>query len=251
MSKSIDTKEESDWFKNWFNSPYYHQLYNNRDEKEADFFISNLMAYLELQKGASVWDLACGKGRHSIKLNQMGYNVVGTDLSQNSIAEANKSATATLDFFVHDMRTPFRINFFDAVFNLFTSIGYFQNENDNTKVFETVYSALKPNGIFVIDYFNALRVKNCLVENIEVRKEDTVFKISKQINNKQIIKRIVVEENGNQQCFEEKVFLYQKSDFMDFANKAGFKLRDCFGDYKLSAFDEQNSERLILIFNKI
>ena len=250
MNKPTHNKENTEWFEDWFDSPYYHKLYNNRDNKEADFFISNIMAYLKLPATATIWDLACGKGRHAIKLNQMGYKVVGTDLSENSIKEANKQSNNNLDFYVHDMRTPFRINYFDSVFNFFTSFGYFKNETDSFKVFETVFESLKPSGLFVIDFFNADRVKSCLVENMEVKKEDIDFKISKTIKDKRITKRISFVANGKEQHFEENVFLYDKNDFLKFADKTGFKLTACFGDYSLNTFDEQNSERLILIFSK-
>jgi SAM-dependent methyltransferase len=250
LKKPSHIEKNTEWFSDWFNSPYYHKLYNNRDYEEADFFVSNLISYLNLPTNATIWDLACGKGRYSIKLNKLGYSIVGTDLSRNSIKEANQFSNEKLDFFVHDMRTPFRINFFDAVFNLFTSIGYFDNEKDNFKVFESVYSSLKPNGVFVIDFFNAIRVKNCFVENTKIERDGTSFKITKSIKENRIIKRIEFEVNGKQEFYEEKVFLYQKGDFMNFAEKAGFKLKNCFGDYSMNPFNEENSERLILIFGK-
>jgi 2-polyprenyl-3-methyl-5-hydroxy-6-metoxy-1,4-benzoquinol methylase len=49
--------------------------------------------YLNLPEKAKVLDLACGKGRHSIYLNQLGFDVLGADLSENSILEAQKTLT--------------------------------------------------------------------------------------------------------------------------------------------------------------
>ncbi|MFN3940966.1 MAG: YkgJ family cysteine cluster protein, partial [Chitinophagales bacterium] len=79
---------------------------------------------------SKILDLACGKGRHSIYLNQLGYDVTGADLSENSIKEASKFANEKLHFKVHDMRIPFEEKY-DAIFNLFTSFGYFENDADN------------------------------------------------------------------------------------------------------------------------
>jgi len=45
------------------------------------------------------------------------------------------------------MRNPIDADPMDAVFNLFTSFGYFDNENDDKKVFQSVYNALKPEDI--------------------------------------------------------------------------------------------------------
>lgn len=250
MKTSKNNINKTEWFANWFNSPYYHKLYNNRDHKEADFFISNLTAHLKLNSHSKIWDLACGKGRHSIKLNSLGYQVIGTDLSENSIQEANLSANNSLDFYVHDMRTPFRVNYFNAVFNLFTSIGYFDDERDNTKVFENVYTSLKPNGVFVIDYLNAYKVRSSLVENATLSKEGVDFLITKRIEKNRIIKRIEFKAEDTTHFFEEKVFLYDANSFLKFAASTGFNLAAQFGDYALNPFNEQTSDRLILIFKK-
>src|SRR5690606_34846729 len=99
-------------------------LYQNRDEEEAAIFIEKLIAVTELKKGAKILDLACGKGRHSIQLNKLGFNVIGIDLSVNSIARAKKYENETLRFAVQDMREAIAGEKFDAIFNLFTSFGY-------------------------------------------------------------------------------------------------------------------------------
>ena len=113
------TKTEN-WFVSWFDTPYYHILYKDRDYSEAQLFMDNITNYLNLPEQAKILDLACGKGRHSIYLNQLGFDVTGADLSENSILEAKKAENDTLHFEVHDMRIPFEDKF-DAVFNLFTS----------------------------------------------------------------------------------------------------------------------------------
>lgn len=250
LKNQFDSSENAEWFKDWFNSLYYHKLYSNRDYKEANLFLENLIAFIKLPQNSAIWDLACGKGRHSIKLNKMGFNVVGTDLSENSITEALKFANDKLDFFVHDMRTPNRINYFDAVFNLFTSIGYFDKKSDNEKVFLNVFNALRPNGIFVVDFFNAEKVKRCMVEKASIKVDDVTYLISKKICDNRIVKRIEFTDNNNAYYFDEKVSLFGLKDFEDFGKQTGFKLSQVFGDYNLSNFDEQSSDRLILIFNK-
>lgn len=217
---------------------------------EADHFITNLTKHLNLSKDANVWDLACGKGRHSIKLNSLGYTVVGTDLSQESIAEAGKSSNNTLDFYVHDMRTPFRINYFEAVLNLFTSIGYFNDQRDNYGVFQNVYNALRPNGVFVIDFFNSGIVKSCLVPSAQELRGEITFTISKRLEGNKIIKQIKFNDKGKEYNFEEKVIMYTLDDLLSYASKAGFVLKETFGNYDLKPFDEKRSDRLIAVFKK-
>lgn len=242
--------KSAEWFKDWFNSPYYHLLYNNRNDAEAGFFIDNLCSHLKLDKNARVWDLACGKGRHAIALNKKGMNVIGTDLSRNSIKEASQFSNATLDFYVHDMRDPFRINYFDAVFNLFTSFGYFENFNDNYTVFKNIAKALKPNGYFVLDFFNSEKVMAGLKPTYTEQRGDITFKIEKKIINKAISKRIEFKDKNKDYYFEESVSLFMKNDFEDFAQKAGLKIEKVFGSYKLDNFDVHSSERLIVLFKK-
>jgi len=240
----------AEWFKDWFNSPYYHLLYNNRNEEEANFFIDNLCAFLNLKPKSNVWDLACGKGRHSVALNKKGLNVIGTDLSENSINEALLSSNSNLDFYVHDMREAFRINYFEAVFNLFTSIGYFENFNDNFLVFKNVAKALKPNGFFVIDFFNADKVISSISHDYQEKRGEIIFKIKKEIVNNVLNKTIAFNCNNKDYYFEESVSILKKEDFESFAKSAGLKIENIFGNYKLEPFDLKTSERLIILFKK-
>ena len=75
---------------NWFDTKFYHILYKNRDHKEAELFIENLIDKLKIKKNSKVLDLACGRGRHSIFLNKKGMIVTGFDSSENNILEAKK-----------------------------------------------------------------------------------------------------------------------------------------------------------------
>ena len=118
--------QSEDWFKTWFDTEYYHLLYKDRNDAEADVFIKHLFHSLNLKKEATVLDLACGKGRHSLVINELGFNVTGVDLSENSIKEASKCENEKLSFAVNDMRMPLEGQNFDVVVNLFTSFGYFQ-----------------------------------------------------------------------------------------------------------------------------
>lgn len=238
------------WFKDWFNSKYYHLLYNKRDDKEAGHFIDGLCKHLHLSPSARVWDLACGKGRHTIAFGKKGFQVTGTDLSKNSIKEAIEQNETNVDFFLHDMRMPFRINYFDCVVNLFTSIGYFEDYKDNFKVFSNVHSALKPGGIFVVDFFNSEKVKNKIVPKATVQREDTVFYITKEIKNNVIQKTIKFEADSQDHTYIETVSLLSLKDFEMFAKKSNLKLQNVFGNYSLEPFNADESERLILIFKK-
>lgn len=241
---------KGEWYVGWFDSPYYHLLYNNRSVDEASFFIHNLCSELKLQPHARLWDLACGKGRHAMALNALGYDVVGTDLSPNNIEEANAHSNATLDFYVHDMREPFRIRYFDAVLNLFTSFGYFKTLREDILVFTNVANALKPGGVFVIDFLNAEKIPKDLDTTYTEHRDQLNFHIHKRVMHNSICKRIEFSDNGRDYYFEETVTLLRKRDFERFAASAGMVLQSAFGNYRLDPFDEALSDRLILIFKK-
>ena len=130
------------WYASWFDSPYYHILYSHRDEDEATEFIDAIGKYLNLSQGSKILDIACGKGRHSRHLNRLGYNVTGIDLSEENIKYCRKFENENLHFFKHDMRRSFRINYFEAAVNLFTSFGYFENNRDDKMAINAAAKAL-------------------------------------------------------------------------------------------------------------
>ena len=238
------------WFTNWFDSPYYHTLYKNRDEKEAQVFIDNLIDYLQIPKGSKLIDIACGKGRHAKYFNKKGMEVVGVDLSQNSINTAKKDENKNLQFSVHDMRENYQENSFDVVTNLFTSYGYFENNKDEQKAINAMANNLKKEGILIIDFMNAKKV----IANLVLKEQKTInniqFDITRQVKDGFILKDIRIIEGKEQQQFQEKVKAITLADYSEFITNAGLKIIDIFGNYKLENFDEEISDRLILICNK-
>ena len=246
MSDSTNPKPKK-WYASWFDSPYYHILYKERNYREAQLFMDTITHYLNLPEKAKVLDLACGKGRHAIYLNQLGFDVVGADLSENSIAEATKNTNDTLHFQVHDMREPYDEKF-DAIFNLFTSFGYFENEADNLKTLIAIKESLSEYGFAVIDFMNVNQViENLVAEETKIVDEIT-FHIKRSHVDHFIIKEIDFEDEGETYHFTEKVSAFTLDDFQSMMDEAGIYLLDTFGDYKLKKFHKKDSERLIMIF---
>jgi SAM-dependent methyltransferase len=235
------------WFSSWFDSPYYHLLYKDRNYREAQIFMDNLTQYLNMEEGAKVLDLACGKGRHAIYLNQLGYNVLGVDLSPNSIEIAKKNENENLKFAVHDMRLPFEEKF-DGIFNLFTSFGYFEDENDNLKTLISIKESLSEYGFGVIDFMNVRKVIADLVPTEIKTVEGIDFHIKRYVLDNHICKEINFEDKGETYHFTEKVRALTLQDFELLMDQAGMNLLDTFGDYKLKKFHKTESDRLIMIF---
>ena len=241
-------KEKENWYASWFDSPYYHILYKDRDYEEAGYFMNRLTSFLQLPKDAHILDLACGKGRHSKYLNTLGYNVIGADLSPSSIAYAKQFENDSLHFVVHDMCVTFSTKF-DAIFNLFTSFGYFEDENDNLRTIKAIKNGLKQNGCGVVDFLNVNFVAKNLVEDETKVVDGIAFHIRRYFENGYIIKDIEFSHNNEDYKFAEKVKALKLRDFEHYFEKAGARLKYCLGDYHLNVFDEKTSERLILIFD--
>lgn len=240
-----------EWFSTWFDSPYYHILYAQRDESEAADFIASLQQKLHLTAGAHVLDAACGKGRHAITLAQLGFTVDAFDLSPANIEAAQEFENEDLLFFVHDLREPLPLeNQYDAIFNFFTSFGYFDDQNDNQKAFNTFAGGLKENGLLVLDFFNPIHVLANLVPTETVTREGISFQIKRWSASGYLYKSIDFTDKGQNYSFVEKVELVAKNDFVAYAAQAGFSLVDLKGDYKLSPFDEAASPRMIFVWAK-
>ena len=243
------------WFETWFNTPYYHILYKDRNFEEAEKFISLLINELDLPEHSKIVDLACGKGRHSVFLNKMGFQVLGLDLSEESIAQNKKFESPSLEFQVHDMRDEIFPEFskvkVEAVFNLFTSFGYFESEIEDRKVFQSVTNVLNNHGYFVLDFLNEKWVKNTLAPDAVITKEEIDFHITKRIENQHIIKDINFTHGQQDFHFFEKVKLHTLDEIGSYAAQFGLERVKIYGDYHLGIFDLETSPRCINVFRKL
>ena len=237
------------WFENWFNSKYYHILYKNRDHKEAVFFLDNIIKNININDG-QILDVACGKGRHAKYLNHLGFNVTGIDLSKNSIEFANRDSNENLKYFVHDMRSVFRKNHFDLVTNLFTSFGYFENQEDEQTTINAMSNNLKEGGLLLIDFMNVKKVISSLVKSESKEIDGVQFFIERIYDKNHIIKKIRIEDKEKIFNFKEKVRALTLYDFNLMIEKANLKVINIFGNYSLDEFNAVESDRLILLAQK-
>ena len=240
------------WYTNWFNSPYYHQLYFGRDEREAAGFIRELITHLRPVPGSRMLDVACGKGRHSKTLAALGFQVTGIDISPDSIAEAKASECDNLEFFVHDMRLPFRGNYYDYAFNFFTSFGYFRTRREHDDAIRTIARSLKPGGCFVIDYLNVHYAEDHLVHQEEKEAGSTHYSISRWDDETRFYKKIRVTGENLPAPLEytEKVMKFSLGDFTEMLAYQGLQVQEVFGDYHLHPYDVRNTPRMVIVARK-
>ncbi|HRO43413.1 MAG TPA: methyltransferase domain-containing protein [Flavipsychrobacter sp.] len=244
-------QEQVDWFESWFGSPYYHILYEHRDTLEAQAFVEELINYLQPLQQSTMVDIACGEGRYSIQLAGHGFDVTGIDLSHASIEKAKKSERKNLQFFVHDMRFPFYINYFDYAFNFFTSFGYFATQRDHLMAAKSFGKGLKKGGLLVVDYLNREYSLSNLIAEEFVQRNQYEFHLKRKLENDHFIKDIYFNDSDNRpRHFKESVAAFTLSDFIQMFKKAGLSLIGTFGDYQLSSYHPLDLPRMIMIFKK-
>jgi SAM-dependent methyltransferase len=138
---------------------------------------------------------------------------------------------------------------FGAVFNLFTSFGYFDDTLDNQRVIDAIAEMLLPNGILVIDFLNAQRVRDTLVASEVVQRGTITFEIQREISHGKVVKQIGFTDQGQRFQYQEQVQLLGLDDFKELLQEQ-FDVRYTFGDYALNAYDPSSSPRLILIASR-
>ncbi len=250
LNNQVDN-EKKEWFVEWFDTPFYHILYKKRDFVEAQNFILALVEKLQFNIEQTFMDLACGKGRHSIFLNEKGFDVVGLDLSHQNIAHAKQFSNERLAFFEHDMRAIFAENRFDFVLNLFTSFGYFEDDSQNLAAIKAAATALKPGGKLVLDYMNSTKAIKTLAPFYEKTVDGIDFKITKFAINGFILKNINFDFEGKSYQFQERVKAIELADFKAYFKAANLEIQHIFGDYTLNNFDTNESDRMIFVVEKV
>ena len=209
--------------------------------------MNNLISRLQIDKNSSILDLACGRGRYSLYLSNIGHKVTGIDISKENISEAKKNESDKLNYILHDMRQPLNQKF-DLILNLFTSFGYYQEDKDNISVIRSIKSNLNNEGKAVIDFFNIDYVLNNLIKYEEKAFDKTKFVINRYLENNLLVKDIIIESNNKTYKFQEKVKAYRIEDFLTMFKECGLKFKEKFGDYNLNSFNKNSSPRLIMVF---
>jgi SAM-dependent methyltransferase len=157
MSPSVDAPDA--WYDGFFEGDWLDQIALHTDPERTQEQVEFIVEKLALEPGVRVLDLACGHGRITLALARRGYRMTGLDLSARSLDLAREAAAREgleVEWVHADMREITPGAMFDAIVNVFTSFGYFQEEAENQRVLEGVARALAPGGRFLIDVVNLL-----------------------------------------------------------------------------------------------
>ncbi|MBP1931159.1 class I SAM-dependent methyltransferase [Ammoniphilus resinae] len=241
----------SEWYERSFQEDYL-RIYAHRDERKATQELEKLISFVPVSKGQKVLDLCCGQGRHSRWLASLGLQVVGVDLSAVLLAEAIKqSLNMNILYMRADVREVHFNEEMDHVVNLFTSFGYFSEDEENEKVFRNASRALKPGGYFVFDYLNPGYLRQHINPYSETEQGDLMIKQYRSINEQFVEKKIIIQEMGeNSRQYEEKVKLYGIDQLKHMLQRNGLEIVQLFGDYDASNYQLEESPRIIYICRK-
>ena len=243
----------AEWFKDWFNTEEYLQVYSHRDLEDAKKLVDLIVKNVSVEKNAKVLDFACGAGRHSILFAQKGLDVTGVDLSENLLKLAKQSARENgldINFINSDVRH-FAINTkFDLIVSLFTSFGYFESDKENFDFFHKVFHYLNKSGYFVIDYLNKNYVEKNLKPETLLETDEGLVIQKRKIENDRVVKEISIDKNGSSKKYFESVKMYDDFIMKDELVKTGFTIKHVFGDFSGNDFEKENSKRLIIIAQK-
>ncbi|PSL50447.1 methyltransferase family protein [Salsuginibacillus halophilus] len=233
------------WYQESFQEDYL-RIYQHRDEQKAARELETIVESLQLTPGMKVLDLACGNGRHARWLARRGLEVTGVDLSSALLKQAIElTVDLPVQYRRQDMRQPTFTNEMDAVFSLFTSFGYFTEDEENEQVFHHAYQALKPGGQFMFDYLNPAHVKANLVPEDEQEIDGMKVKQSRRVENGYVIKDIIVQEGESRREYMERVKLYDETAVTSMLQAAGFTIQAVYGNYEGTSFHPGSSPRQI------
>jgi SAM-dependent methyltransferase len=242
------------WFEEWFDEDYL-ALYAHRDPVEARRFVGALWAGLDLIPGVRVADVPCGAGRHSLAFAERGAQVAGVDLSPLMLkraAEACRELSMPPLFVRADLRSVPLSGGFQVVVNIFSSIGYFEDEAANRAAFAELARLLLPGGVLVMDVIHPAYLRAHFVA--ETRRELPEGEISERRElderRKRVIKHIIIRRGHFERVIYESVRLYDQDELANLAEECNLAPFAFWGDYGGEAFTSE-SPRLILLAKKL
>ena len=230
------------WYETAFRKQYL-DLYYHRDDDAAKGAGKFAAKALCLPESCLVLDVACGAGRHGRALAELGHRVVGVDLSRDLLAEADGLRRVRAD-----MRALPFAGAFAAATSFFTSFGYF-GDDDNRKTMASIAAVLRPGGVFLLDFLNAVAIAQHLVPESEDERNDRTFRVKRRIEDGRVVKDVTVEEEGLTMSYSESVRLYHHHDLVNLLKGAGLNPVASYGAFDGRDFTT-DAPRCILVARK-
>jgi len=245
----------TDWFKNWFDSELYQKVYSHRNISDANNILELVTNNIRLNENPLILDAACGNGRHILTFSKLAKKIIGFDLSKTQLKKAvkllNENSVDNSFLIQSDVRNISFKTKFDLILNLFTSFGYFENDDDNFQFIINSKQFINLNGVFVLDIINKKYLINNIIKMTTKTYEDYNIVENRELSDDFIIKKIEVTKELDKKIFYEKVKLYDKSKIVSIFESVGYQLIEVFGNYNGESYNSNNSERMIMVFRYV
>ena len=241
-------------FKGVFNKADYLYFYRSSISLEnTTSQVNILLKELDLKPGVRILDAACGHGRHANILAGMGFDVTGVDIMREFIAIAKSDAKKQklkVEYSKKDLRKITYRNKFDRAIMLFTSFGYFGDE-ENLLILKNVCRALKKGGLFFLDIINRdsflCRLKTLSVT--EITQDMMIDRVSFDSKTGCSVNRRTYLRGGKRHDTEFHVRMYNYNELESLLHSAGFEIKNSLGSWNGSPFTSSSS-RLMVIARK-
>jgi len=213
--------------------------------------VEKTISLLEINPGAQVLDLCCGPGRHSLELARRGFQVTGVDRTSGYLEDARKSAAAeklNVEFLQEDMRSFCRPGSFDAVLNLFTSFGYFEDLEDDERVLNNIYSSLKAGGRLIMEMIGKEVLARTFCERVWSEEDGEILLEERKLSSgwNWIQSRWILIKDGDRKEFTISNRLYSAVELSGLLTEAGFTSVKVFGNLNGAPYDHM-AERLVAV----
>ncbi len=229
-------------------------MFDRERVKSASSEIDNLILLAGLKKGGKALDSCCGIGRHSVILADRGFKVTGVDRTISYLNKAELEARKKkldIEFIEEDIINFTRQNTFDAAFNLYNSLGYFDNPDDDLTYFKNIFKSLKRGGTFIIECTGkevlAKNFMDCYWYEHDGFKIMVEYKIN--LNWTELETRWIFLKEGKEKDATFRHRIFSALELAHILSDAGFETIEFYGDYDGSLYD-QNAKRLIAIAKK-
>ena len=230
------------------------KIFGRKQWENAPEEVGNAISLLKISPGAYVLDLCCGPGRHSLELARLGFHVIGVDRTPDYLAEARKQAEAeglNVDFVLGDMRDFCRPATFDAVLNLYTSFGYFENPGDDRQVLKNIHSSLRTGGRLLIELMGKEVLAGIFRERDWHEEDGIIFLEERKLSSGwgSIQARWIMIKGKERIEFTFSLRLYSGAELSSLLSESGFSSVELFGDLSGMPYD-QTAKRLVALATK-
>jgi SAM-dependent methyltransferase len=223
--------------------------------EQARAEVDALIKLMDLQPGARILDLPCGVGRHSIGFARRGFHVTAVDRTTSYLDRARHQAakeSLSIEFVQSDMRVFERADSFDGAINLFTSLGYFEDESDDLMVAHNFATSLKPGARLVVDVKGKEALARTFKERNWYQQPDGALFLEegKIIGAWDRVESHWIRIHGaDRKEGTLSVRLYSATELATLLKRAGFSAVSIYGSLEGAPYD-QNAQRLIAVAQK-